>query len=193
MAENKEKTYWSKVNILSKCEKDDPLDKAHFAVTGEITYARKKNGQYGDYLEITMTSVLGDKFVEQNFGKEFVNQDHEVQFRFNLSGYQMDNLLKFPPRWGQDFLVVLRNMKTVEFQRRNGETGRNVSAICSGFASLGSTKKADGTDRPPITVYGDDGQPLQEITGRNPAAPETRPLNTSVDLDELDEDEEMPF
>ncbi len=189
-----ERVYYSKVNILKR-GKDQPLNEAVYTVSGEVSYAEKKAGQYGDYLAVTLTAVLGDKFVERNFGAEFVNPEHKVEFRFNLNGVSAQNFVEHPPRWGQDILFMLYDMKPEEFQRRSGETGRNISAKCSGFAALGSLKKPDGSDRPAIRIRGiEDGTSAPAAAA--PAAAANRSVQeamSSMNVDTLEDDGELPF
>ena len=193
MNENNQKVYYSKCSIMKR-PKDAPLGDAVFTVSGEPTFVEKKSGQYGDFLAVTMTATLPDKSVERHFGKEFVNADHKVEFRFLLSGFQAQNFIERTPRWGQDIIFMLYDMKTEEFPRRNGEKGYNVSAKCAGYSAIGSLKKADGTDRPAIKIRG-----IEENAAAPAAVAPAAQVSNSVedvmknlDVDFVDDDE-LPF
>lgn len=188
-----DRVYYAKCALMRR-PKDAPLEDCVFAVSGEVSYAEKKSGQYGDFVAITMTAVLPDKSVERAFGPDFVAPDHKVQFRFNLSGFQAQNFLEHTPRWGQDLIFMLYGMKTEQFQKRDGSTGRNISAKCSGFAALGSTKKADGTDRPAIKINGGDASPAPAQAQAQPAkaAPSVSDVMKDMGVN-FEDDDDLPF
>lgn len=189
-----EKVYYSKCNLMRR-SKDAPLSDAVFTVSGEASFVEKKTGQYGDFLVVSMTAVLPDKSVERHFGKEYVNPEHKVEFRFALNGFHAKHFEEYPPRWGQDLIFMLYDMKTESFTRRNGDTGYNISAKCAGYTAIGSTKKADGTDRPPIRIKG-----LEDTQTQSTAQAAVRPSKSvqdvmndlGIDIDEEDDDE-LPF
>lgn len=189
-----EKVYYAKVNLMRRA-KDAPLETAVFTVSGEVSYAEKKTGQYGDFIAITLTTVLPDSSVERQFGPELVAPDHKVQFRFNLSGYQAKNFIEHTPRWGQDLIFQLFDMKVEEFTRRTGEKGHNISAKCSGYAAIGSTKKADGSDRPAINIHGNDAAAAPAAGNANPAASKPMTVNQAMSNFDMDfeDDGELPF
>ena len=90
---------------------------------------------------------------------------------------------------------MLYDMKTESFTRRNGDTGYNISAKCAGYTAIGSTKKADGTDRPPIRIKG-----LEDTQTQSTAQAAVQPSKSvqdvmndlGIDIDEEDDDE-LPF
>lgn len=187
-----EKVYYAKCNIMKR-GKDAPLSDAVFTVSGEVTFAEKKTGQYGDFIAITLTAVLPDKSVERHFGKELVAEDHKVQFRFNLSGYQAKNFEEHTPRWGQDIIFMLYDMKVETFARRSGEEGHNISAKCAGYAAIGSLKKADGSDRPAINIRGaaEGGNTPPKPSATEQAS--VQDVMSNMGIEDFDGDDELPF
>jgi hypothetical protein len=188
---NDEKVYYSKCNLMRR-GKDAPLEKAVFTVSGEVSFVEKKEGQYGNFLAVTMTAVLPDKSVERHFGPELVNPEHKVEFRFLLSGFYAELFERYTPRWGQDIIFMLYDMKIESFKRRSGELGYNVSAKCCGYTAIGSTKKADGTERPAIKIKGQEkDEPSANADGENKYK-SVREVMDNYDI-EIDDDEELPF
>lgn len=191
-----EKIYYSKVSLLHSENKDAPLENATFAVSGEISFAEKKQINGKGLVAITLTAVLRDKFVERTFGRDLVAPDHKVQFKFLLSEFDSANFIKYPPRWGQDVIFLLHNMKVESFQRRSGETGHNVSSWCVGYAVLGSTKKTDGSDRPVINIRGLDSTAESNKTSA-PAPASTRSSVQEVignfTAGDFESDDDLPF
>ena len=172
--------------------KDAPLEKAVFTVSGEVSFVEKKEGQYGNFLAVTLTAVLPDKSVERHFGPELVNPEHKVEFRFLLSGFYAELFERYTPRWGQDIIFMLYDMKIESFKRRSGELGYNVSAKCCGYTAIGSTKKADGTERPAIKIKGQEkDEPSANADGENKYK-SVREVMDNYDI-EIDDDEELPF
>ena len=196
MDQNKqnEKVYYAKCKLMMSPSKDAPLESKVFAVSGEPTFVEKKSGQYGDFLAVTLTAVLPDKSVERHFGKELVSEDHKVQFRFNLSKFLMERFEQHTPRWGQDIIFQLYDMKVESFARRNGETGYNVSAKCADFCAIGGIKKADGSDRPPIQIKGlENGAPKSNApASATPAPTSVQDVMSNLDMD-FEDDDELPF
>lgn len=202
-----QKVYYEKVSLLRR-PKDAPLEDAVFAVSGTVDYAEVRSGQYGDFISIKMSAVLPDKSVERTFGADFVAPDHKVSFDFNLTNYDKERFEKYTPRWGQDIIFLLYDMETVDFTKRSGGVGHTVRAKCAGFAALGSLKKVDGTDRPPIRINGQSTanapaaapgnqgyQRTQQPAQYAPAAPAN---NVADDLgrlgvDTYSDDGELPF
>ena len=109
---NDEKVYYSKCNLMRR-GKDAPLEKAVFTVSGEVSFVEKKEGQYGNFLAVTLTAVLPDKSVERHFGPELVNPEHKVEFRFLLSGFYAELFERYTPRWGQDIILKASNVEVV--------------------------------------------------------------------------------
>lgn len=185
------KVYYSKVSML-RLPKDAPLESAVFAVSGDVKWAEKKTTQYGDCVAITLEATLGDSSVERTFGKELVATDHKVEFRFLLGKYDAERFMKYPPRWGQEIIFMLHSMKVASWKRKDGTTGYNVDAKCSGWAAVGSMKKEDGTDRKPIKISGMDAAPA--ATPAAQAAPTTVTAAMGrVQFEELEDDGELPF
>ena len=186
-----EKVYYSKCNLMRR-GKDSSLEEAVFTVSGEVSFVEKKEGQYGNFLAVTMTAVLPDKSVERHFGPELVNPEHKVEFRFLLSGFYAELFERYTPRWGQDIIFMLYDMKIESFKRRSGELGYNVSAKCCGYTAIGSTKKADGTERPAIKIKGQEkDEPSANADGENKYK-SVREVMDNYDI-EIDDDEELPF
>lgn len=186
-AASEEKVYYS-IRMIRRA-KNAPLEDAVMTVSGTIVSANVINTQNGERLAIRLESVLGDKFVESTFGKEFVAPDHKVIFNFLLGGYDMDSFIKHPPRWGQYIVVQLHNMRPRAFSRKNGETGRDVSCYCSGIGVLGSTKKADGSERTPVKIFG-----VADSSNASAAPEASGGMFTDMDdMSLLDDDEELPF
>jgi hypothetical protein len=184
-----DRVYYSKVNLMKRA-KNAPLSDAIFTVSGDVSFAEKKSGQYGDFITVTLTAVLPDKSVERHFGKELVNADHKVDFRFNLSGFPAQNFIEHTPRWGQDIIFMLYDMKVDEFTRRDGTKGYNVSAKCAGFNAIGSLKKADGSDRPAIRIKGLDE--ADAAAKPAPAAQTVQEAMSNLNI-EFEDDDELPF
>lgn len=193
---NEQRVYYSRVANLHR-KPNAPLDECVFDVSGEVsfaekkTYTDKKSGEQKEYVSINLTAVLGDKLVESLFGPNLVNADHKVEFRFALFGATAQNFLTRTPRWGQDIIFMLHNMKVEEFTRRNGEKGYNVAANCDGYSALGSTKKADGTDRPQITIRGLEGGTAKPAA-KNAAPASVNEAMSNMEMD-FGDDDELPF
>ncbi len=161
---------------LMRREKGACLAEAVFAVSGRVELARKNRGPYGPFVSVMLTAVLPDRFVEEHFGREYVRPGHRVTFRFRLGGAWGRQFEEHTPRWGQDLVFLLHGMRTEAFVRRSGETERFIAAGCSGFAALGSTRKADGSERTPIRLR--DGKEGKEKAERK--RPETEERKTPV-------------
>jgi hypothetical protein len=87
---------------------------------------------------------------------------------------------------------MLYDMKIESFKRRSGELGYNVSAKCCGYTAIGSTKKADGTERPAIKIKGQEkDEPSANADGENKYK-SVREVMDNYDI-EIDDDEELPF
>lgn len=149
MAEN-EKTFYD----MSMFKKGETLQSSVLTVSGKIKSVNRKTSKQGnDYLRVEFEAVLGDKFVRENFGEDFVNSNHTVTFQFPLTGWRSEEFEKYPPRWGQFHICMLENMEPGSFTKKDGTKVCIVN--CYGQVSaLGSRKKPDGTDRAPVKIFG---------------------------------------
>lgn len=179
MAEN-EKVFYD-VNMFKRGE---TLKDCVLTISGSIKSVNRRQSKQGkEYLGVEFESVLGDKFVRENFGEDFVNPDHKVTFRFPIAGWRMADFEKYPPRWGQHHICMLENMEIGSYTKKDGSTTHFVNCLGQ-IASLGSRKKADGTDRPPVTIFG---------KGESAPEPTETPTPASADLEILEDDPDCPF
>jgi len=189
MEKTNDRVFYSNVRIMSAKAKAPIQKDATFTVDGRPYRIEKKSGQYGDFLSVNLSATLPDSFTRYYFGEEFVRENHEVEFRFSLSGQNAKNFMEHTPRWGQTIVFQLTEMEAQEFTRRNGETGRSIACKCNGYGVIGSTKKDDGSERPVIEIIG----------VANAAAPAAAPAAAApdpaefADLEFFDGDNDLPF
>lgn len=190
---NQKEIYYSK-SIMKPAAQGQPLEDAVLATTCTVTYAELKTGQYGDFISIKAVAVLGDSTVERLFGKEFVNEKHEVEFQFPLNSFSTRNFIEHTPRFGQQIMFMLYNMKRSFFSRKTGEEACAIKANCAGYATFGSTKKTDGTERPPITINGmsNGTKPGTEMNSRAGVADVASAVTNGLE-DLGSDDEDLPF
>lgn len=185
MAENNTngKIYYSQSSVIGR---NKPLDEMSIAVSGSFKRVVKRTSKKGDeYLDVTFESVLGDKMVEGIFGKEYLNAEHKVDFRFPVTGYAKENFEKYPPRWGQNIVLHASGMKTGSYQRKDGTTEHEVRCLGEVLA-LGSVKDPKtGEDRKPVTVF--------DATGNASAESGVNVPEPGNDFRELEPDEEVMF
>lgn len=196
-----EKIFYDKK--IFKNGKDAPLKNATLITTGAVkSINKRKNADGKTYLSLDVECIIGDKFVKETFGEDYVNPEHKVLFQFTLNGWRAEEFEKYPPRWGQNHIFMLTNMEPKTYKRKDGNTMYFIS--CFGdMMSVGSVKK-------PVGIIGKDGsnitfdentrfayaeRPAMKIfsqEGKTSAEPATQtPQFEEIDLFDLDEDD--PF
>lgn len=86
-----------------------------------------KNGP-AKIADIRISAKIGDRKVEQMFGKEFVKKDHWVNFKITYWGYLAEYIEQHPFRENQRVIALISNMKTYASAREDGQTWYTVEA-----------------------------------------------------------------
>lgn len=138
--QNQERPQYANVNLFFKRDKNDALNTAVAAFSGDV-FLEKKSGQYGDFVAVELYVTLRDKEVEYYFGKDLVAPDHKVKFEFLLGKHLYDRITQYTPRWGQTVAFMVYDMEIASFTKRDGQTGRSIKCKCCQFNAIGSKKK----------------------------------------------------
>ena len=191
MDQNTQKVSYSKYAFNSP-SKDAPLEDLYgyiegFAKRVNIREVKTRSGPT-KVADVDISVILPDKRTERYFGKEFVNEYHNVRFRVTYWGYQAENIAGLPPQVNQKVLALVKDMKV---DVRTGNDGKTYhSILCTGCDNLhtNSARKEGGE----LTWKGSDQTPENADDNSDPEA-----VFAEVGIELLDgegmDDSDMPF